>query len=252
MFSTAVSLVHYEVIEGEGPPLVLHAGFAGCAEDWRDFGLADALRPHHRLILAETRGHGDSGKPRDPAAYEPALLASDVVAILDDLGLRRAFYYGHSYGGWIGWALGAFASSRFDALAISGSYPFEANQQGMRDLIAQGVTPFLDRLTGMYGPFMNDVRRARLAANDFAALAAAARDRPSFADVLSSITVPCLLVGGDADGIYPRIREALPRLPNARLRTMPGCDHVATFGRQDLVVPAVAAFLAEAASRQQV
>lgn len=244
--------IHYEMTEGEGSPLVLHPGFAGCAEDWRDFGLAEGLARHHRLIFAETRGHGASDKPHDPAAYEPTSLASDIIAILNDLGLRRACYYGHSYGGWIGWALGAFARDRFDALVISGSHPFQANQQGMRDLITEGVKPFLDRLSGMYGPFMNEVRRARLAANDFASLSAAARDRASYEAVLSSITLPCLLVGGDADGIYPRIQEALPRLPDARLHTMPGCDHVATFGRPDLVVPAVVSFLAEVASRQQV
>jgi len=97
---------------------------------------------------------------------------------------------------------------------------------------------------------MNEVRRTRLAANDFAALAAAVRDRASYEPVLPSMTLPCLLVGGDADGAYSRIQEAVPKLPNARLHTMPDCDHVATFGRLDLVVPAVVSFLAGVTSRR--
>lgn len=236
--------LHYEV-EGEGPPLILHQGFAGCIEDWRDFGLSEGLKRHHRLIYVETRGHGDSDKPHDPEAYEPSLLASDIVAILDDVGLSTAYYYGHSYGGSIGWALGTYHRNRFDALVISGSHPFESSQQRFRDLIAKGVGPFLDAVTAMYGPYMNDVRRARLAANDFLALSAAARDRASYEALLHSMTMPCLLVGGDVDGIYSRIVEAVPKLPDARLHTMPGCDHVATFGRPDLVVPAVINFLAQ-------
>ena len=76
--------IHYEV-EGEGPPLVLHHGLAGCGEDWRDFGLTAVLRRTHRLILIDGRAFGASDKPHDPHAYTVAARVGDVTAVEGDL-----------------------------------------------------------------------------------------------------------------------------------------------------------------------
>jgi pimeloyl-ACP methyl ester carboxylesterase len=72
--------IHYEV-EGIGPPLVLHHGFAGCGEDWRDFGLAAPLARHNRLIILDARGCGDSNKRRDsaPMIRPPAPVSRSAV-----------------------------------------------------------------------------------------------------------------------------------------------------------------------------
>src|SRR5690349_5576708 len=96
--------IHYEV-EGEGPPLVLQHGSAGSLGDWRELGYVEALKQANRLILIDARGHGESDKPHDVAAYDIALRASDVVAVLNELGVREASYMGYSLGGWIGFGL---------------------------------------------------------------------------------------------------------------------------------------------------
>jgi pimeloyl-ACP methyl ester carboxylesterase len=93
--------IHYEV-EGAGPPLILHHGTFMSGADWRDFGYTDALKHDHQLILMDARGHGASDKPHDPAAYEIVALVGDVTAVLDDLHIRRADFFGYSMGGWIG------------------------------------------------------------------------------------------------------------------------------------------------------
>jgi hypothetical protein len=80
--------IHYEV-EGVGPPLMLHHGFTISLEEWRRFGYVDALKSEYQVILIDARGHGASDKPHDPAAYEMARRAGDVVAVLDDLGSTR-------------------------------------------------------------------------------------------------------------------------------------------------------------------
>ncbi|MET0707731.1 MAG: alpha/beta fold hydrolase [Tardiphaga sp.] len=53
----------------------------------------------HRLILLDSRGHGESDKPHDPAAYDLGLRALDVLAVLDDLSIRKSDYFGYSLGG---------------------------------------------------------------------------------------------------------------------------------------------------------
>ena len=60
--------IHYEA-EGDGPPLVLQHGFAWKVKSWAMAGYVDALKARYRLIRVDARGHGDSDKPHDPAAY---------------------------------------------------------------------------------------------------------------------------------------------------------------------------------------
>ena len=78
--------IHYEVV-GHGEPLVLYHGLTGSGERWRDTGYVAGLENGHRLILIDARGHGQSDKPHDPAAYGRRRQAADVIAVLDDLGI---------------------------------------------------------------------------------------------------------------------------------------------------------------------
>jgi pimeloyl-ACP methyl ester carboxylesterase len=101
--------IYYEV-EGEGSPLVLVHGFTDGLEGWREYGYAAELKKEHRLVLIDARGHGRSDKPHDPeAAAGLERRPADVVAVLDDLGIDRAHYFGYSLGGWIGFGLAKYA-----------------------------------------------------------------------------------------------------------------------------------------------
>jgi predicted alpha/beta-fold hydrolase len=84
--------IHYEVV-GNGPPLVLAHWWTGSTEDWHLFGYVDGLKDYYRLILVDMRGHGQSDKPHDAAAYTPQILANDVIAVLDDLGIEQANFF---------------------------------------------------------------------------------------------------------------------------------------------------------------
>src|SRR6201999_4042488 len=89
--------IHYETA-GHGPALVLHHGTMGSGPDWQDLGYVDALKDRPRITLVDPRGPGKSAKPHDPAAYDLRLRAADVVAVLDDLGIPCASYFGYSMG----------------------------------------------------------------------------------------------------------------------------------------------------------
>src|SRR5579859_953734 len=49
--------IHFEV-EGGGPPLLLHTGFASSVPDWYTLGYVDALKGDYQLILLDPRGQG--------------------------------------------------------------------------------------------------------------------------------------------------------------------------------------------------
>src|SRR5215470_19323943 len=106
--------IHYRV-EGNGPPLVLQHGYTWSMAGWSRYGYLDALRAHHRLILVDSRGHGDSDKPHDPAAYELSLRVGDIVAVLDALDMPAASFWGYSMGGWYGFGLAKYAPERIRA-----------------------------------------------------------------------------------------------------------------------------------------
>jgi pimeloyl-ACP methyl ester carboxylesterase len=74
-------------------------GFTDSAESWYELGYVHALQVKHRLILIDSRGHGQSDKPHDLEAYTPDKFASDVTAVLDDVGLKSTAFWGYSQGG---------------------------------------------------------------------------------------------------------------------------------------------------------
>ena len=101
---------HYaEAGSGEDVVLCLH-GWPQHWYEWRH--LMPALDDRHRVIALDQRGFGWSQAA--PDGYEKENLASDVLAVLDELGLERVKLVGHDWGGWIGFLLCLREPERFD------------------------------------------------------------------------------------------------------------------------------------------
>ncbi|MBV8971417.1 MAG: alpha/beta hydrolase [Sphingomonadaceae bacterium] len=85
---------------GSGRPLVLlHGLFSDAWTNWVRYGTAERIAAAgYRVILPDLRGHGDSAHPHDPAAYPPDVLAMDVAALVDHLGLADFDLGGYSLG----------------------------------------------------------------------------------------------------------------------------------------------------------
>jgi len=238
--------IHYQV-EGEGPPLVLQHGFAVSLEDWYDTGYVHALQHDYQLILIDARGHGASDKPHDPEAYALQWRAGDIVAVLDQLHIAKAHFFGYSMGGWIGFGLAQYAPERFHALIIGGSHPYARSMNyqrlALRKGIEQGREAFAADLEALYGP-VTPQRKARALANDLEALLAMAQDRPNLETVLPLMTMPCLLFAGEADPGYPAVKECSKQMPNVTFFSLPGLGHVEAMEHSELVLPHITKFLA--------
>ena len=104
--------------QGEGEPVVLIHGFASTAMvNWVHPGWVTTLaRAGRRAIALDNRGHGASSKLYDPGAYHSAVMAEDVRALLDHLGIGCADVMGYSMGARIA--------------AFSGARPSDAPAQG--------------------------------------------------------------------------------------------------------------------------
>ncbi len=100
-----------EAGSGDDVVLLLH-GWPQHWYEWRH--LMPALADRHRVIAPDLRGFGWSDAPRAPSGYLKENLATDVLALLDALGLERVKLVGHDWGGWIGFLLCLRAPERFE------------------------------------------------------------------------------------------------------------------------------------------
>jgi pimeloyl-ACP methyl ester carboxylesterase len=113
--------VFYEV-HGEGDPLVLVHGWSlSVKTGWGDTGWIDALMADHQVVALDVRGHGNSDKPRTQELYSYELMAADVLAVMDELGIEKAGYVGYSLGGFAGAYLLGHHSERFSSAVFLGT-----------------------------------------------------------------------------------------------------------------------------------
>jgi pimeloyl-ACP methyl ester carboxylesterase len=86
-FDSAGVNIRY-VEQGAGEPVILLHGFTSNIERaWIDRGIFAELAKTNRVIAFDSRGHGKSGKPHDPAQYGRE-MGQDVIRLMDYLGRR--------------------------------------------------------------------------------------------------------------------------------------------------------------------
>lgn len=82
---------------GSGPAFIFIPGLVGLLDAW-DFQIAEFSK-RYRCISFDHRGTGDSDKPA--TGYTTELIARDVIAMMDKLGIDKAHIAGTSTGGCI-------------------------------------------------------------------------------------------------------------------------------------------------------
>ncbi|WP_338420693.1 alpha/beta hydrolase [Phormidium tenue] len=80
---------------GDGEPLMLFHGLADHGLVWQS--LAESLGPRYRCLAPDLRGHGDSGKPDDVAAYDALELVDDLEALAIACHADRITVVAHSW-----------------------------------------------------------------------------------------------------------------------------------------------------------
>lgn len=115
----------------DGDPVLLLHGWPQHWYEWRY--LIPSLADRHRVLALDLRGFGWSDAPRRD--YRKEALATDVLAVLDALGIERVKLVGHDWGGWIGFILCLRAPERFSHfLALGVVHPWQTFGRGWRQL----------------------------------------------------------------------------------------------------------------------
>ena len=231
--------IHY-MLYGSGNAdavLLLHGGL-GAAED---FGAQiEALAASYKVVAIDSRGHGRSTDDDQPYGYH--LMASDVMGVMDSLGIERAAVVGWSDGGNIGLDMAINNPDRLTRVFALG-----ANYQ------TSGVRPsvFHDALIGDFvGAAAAQYARISPTPDNFEAFSGKVFEmwgsQPAFTEEqLAAIDVPFVI----AAGVYEEaIDEAHTKrmaelIPGAQLLLIDNSSHFAHWQQPAAVNEAILAFL---------
>jgi pimeloyl-ACP methyl ester carboxylesterase len=104
-----------------------------------------------------------------------------------------------------------------------------------------------EAIPSLWGVPLPPTVRARLVKNDVEALIAKRTNvlqSVGFAEILPTMTMPCLLFAGEDDPVYADNKKCAAVIPNVTFFSLPGLGHADTFLRSELVLPRVTQFLA--------
>jgi pimeloyl-ACP methyl ester carboxylesterase len=219
--------------EGDGEPIVLIHGFASNKEvNWVGPGWVSTLtRAGRRVIALDNRGHGQSSKLYDPAAYHSSVMAEDARALIEHLGLPRADVMGYSMGARNTAFLALAHPERMRSAVLGGLGMRLVEGVGLPDTIAKALeaptdTPITDPTAYLFRAFAEQTK------SDLRALAAClrgSRQMLSRADV-GRIAVPLLVAVGSTDPIAGSPEGLAALVPGAQALVIPGRDHMLAVG----------------------
>jgi pimeloyl-ACP methyl ester carboxylesterase len=111
-----------EVGDPDAPAVLMLHGWPQTHREWRHVGPAVA-EAGYRVLMPDLRGFGETEITRE--GMDPETFARDQVALLDALGIERAFLVGHDWGGYTGFLLAARHPDRIRAyLACNTPHPW--------------------------------------------------------------------------------------------------------------------------------
>jgi 3-oxoadipate enol-lactonase len=252
-------------VRGQGSPLVLIHGVGVGRWGWEP--VVDRLARQFRVITIDNRGIGASDVPA--GSYSTRVLASDVVAVLDDAGVASAGVVGTSLGGMVAQELALAHPERVDRLVLVATIPggrltapmplktaylltwapLMRSEQRLRGFVEHSLGPETLRRRPRVVRRLMALKRAHPQSEQ--AWRAQATAGVLF-DPLGGqrrITQPTLVLQGTADQVVnPANAELLADLiPGARLRYVEGAGHLISWDEPRRFTRLVAGFLTDRA-----
>jgi pimeloyl-ACP methyl ester carboxylesterase len=220
--------------EGEGDPILLVHGFASSKNvNWvYPTWVSDLKKDGRRVIALDNRGHGDSAKLYDAAQYEIAVMADDVIALMDHLAIARADVMGYSLGSRMTAVLAQKAPQRLRSAILGGIGIGLIEGGGPGENVALALeAPSLEDVTDPVGrtfrAFADQTRSDRRA---LAACLRGSRRLMTRAEAAAITRVPVLIAVGTADEIAGSAAALGEIIPGSQVLDIPNRDHMRAVG----------------------
>lgn len=199
------------------PVLLLHGFGTNFTMNWRTTGWPQVFDSAGLRVLGpDLRGHGKSGKPTGEDAYLPACFVTDLLAMLDELEVKKVDVVGYSMGSRLAWEWALRAPERLRKVVLGGFGSGDAFHNTDLSEPGRGHTPF------------DHVFRtvSALPGNDAQALADCARGQASHPFHLDPpVTGPPLMTVAGAQDVLATGAEKIAKVCGGSHVEIPARDH---------------------------
>jgi 3-oxoadipate enol-lactonase len=254
---------YYEIHGKEGAPWLVFSHSLACSVRMWDGEIA-AHKDRYRILVYDTRGHGQSAAPK--GAYTLEQLADDLQALLKHLKIDKPHYVGLSMGGMLGQTAALKYPGSFRTMTLcdtTSRYPAEAAplwQERIRIAESKGMAPLVQPTLERWftEPFRKSqpdkVKRVAqlIEKTPVAGYVGCCHAIPKINVTarLKEVKTPTLVICGENDpGTPPAMaREIHENLPGSKLVLIPQAAHLSNIEQPEAFNRALADFLSSPAS----
>lgn len=215
-------MLHYER-KGSGETIVLIHGFLGSSHLFK--ALAEDLSQHFDVISVDLPGHGKSTS--DIESYTVEAYANAIVHVLKNEKIEKAYWLGHSFGGYI--TLAALAEQLFPipkAILLHSAVNADTEEAKEKRTTQQqvikkdGVNAFVDEVIPNFlapksSPKLTDQAievASKATVDGLVAALEAMKSRPTRQNFINETTTPILVIEGRYDKIVPKLETNNPHI----------------------------------------
>jgi 3-oxoadipate enol-lactonase len=246
---------------GVGQPILFLHAFPLNRSMWQGQVAALLNEQRFRLVSLDWRGFGESEGATTLSTME--LLADDVAALMDALGMQQAILCGLSLGGYVAFAFLRKYPERVRGLIFADTKPDADTEEGKanRERIAQlaeaegpgavadlQMPKLLSDYTRQHHPEVEtQVRRMAEAAtgSGIAAVSRGMAQRSDANELLAQISVPTLVLVGEHDALTPPTvaQGYAGHIPGAQFVVIPQSGHLSNLEQPEAFFTALHHFL---------
>lgn len=199
--------------DGAGTPIILLHGLGGNRYSYLEF--IEKFKSHFRVIALDSRGHGDSEKPKN---YTLNDHIEDVIALIDYLGIDSAHILGASMGSYIAQGVAIAIPNRIKKLILvvakshgKTSSTQELMERHAEEIVGLNLEEAMAHLSKymFYNPdavwkyLMEFQMKGHVLTPEEQAAANKALEGFDFRPALHKITAETLVISGKHDGLNP-------------------------------------------------
>jgi 3-oxoadipate enol-lactonase len=228
--------------KGHGEAVILLHGFPLDHRMWQS--QVDALSKNYRVITPDLRGMGQSDVPVTNISIHQ--YADDILTLMDKMGIEKAALGGFSMGGYVAFALLRKAPKRFRALILANTRPEADGQEARKNRMNMAVSLYdkgssaardamlpklLTEQSKQDQPKLVDTLSTvmeSMPAEGLVHASLAMAFREDAVDLLSSISVPTLVIAGEQDPIAPPdvMKKMADQINGASFHSIPAASHL--------------------------
>jgi pimeloyl-ACP methyl ester carboxylesterase len=210
--------------KGTTPVILLHGGL-GNADHFSH--QVHALAGTHRVIAIDSRGQGRSTLSKDKAKLSYHVMAEDVIAVMDELGLEAAALVGWSDGGAIALDVAIHHPARVTKLFVLGTNYDASGSKSRRGPTPRTFSAYTAKCKSDFHKLSHDPSGYEAATR---AMLPVWREPSIFTkDQLRAIKAPAVIAVGDHDEIIAQehVQEMASLIPAAKHVVFKDTSHFA-------------------------